>query len=381
MKVIRNGTVFVDDHFVEKDLAFDDGIITDIAPPGSIDGECYDAAGAYVLPGFVDIHTHGCVNYDFCDADPAGMEKMLSYYGRSGVTSVILTTMSYGEDVLSGIIRVALNYIGKKGYGAILRGVNLEGPFINKAKRGAQNPDYITGPDIGLFDRLYDAFEGSIRLLDIAPELPGSMYLIRHASKRCKVSLAHTCADYDCAAAAFDAGASNVTHLFNAMPGYHHRAPGVVGAAFEKADYVEIVSDGVHLHPSVVRAVFRMFGAHRICLVSDSTRGTGMPDGEYELGGQAIVIKDGRSNLLDNGAIAGSATNLIECFRRAVTFGIPLEDAVRASSYNPARAAAIISDAGSLKPGKSADILILDSALEVKAVFAAGSRVDDNVDG
>ena len=373
--IIRNGIVFVNDCFEEKDLTFNNGIITDLAPAGTIPGEGYDAAGAFVLPGFVDIHTHGCVNSDFCDADPAGLERMLGYYGSQGVTSVVLATMSYGEDRLAGIINAALRYFGKRGYGAVLHGVNMEGPFINKDKKGAQNPDNIIPPDIEIFGRLFAASEGNIRMIDIAPELPGSMELIDYASKRCTVSLAHTGADYDCAMSAFRAGASHVSHLFNAMPGFSHREPGVVGAAFDSGANVEIISDGVHLHPSIVRAMFKMFGPYRVCLVSDSVRSTGMPNGEYELGGQAIRLEDGRSNLVDGGAIAGSAMNLYDCFRQAVKFGIPLEDAVRAASYNPARAASIASETGSLTPGKNADILILDADLNIVAVFIGGIRI------
>jgi len=374
--IIRNGLVFgADCAFTKADLAFENGIITDIAPAGSLSGEGLDAAGAYVLPGFVDIHTHGCVNSDFCDADSAGLEKMLAYYGRHGVTSVVCASMSYGEDVLTGIIRAAAPYFGRKGFGAVLRGVNMEGPFINPDKRGAHNPDGITAPDIGMFDRLYAASEGNIRLLGMAPELPGGLELIRHAAKRCTVSLAHTSADYDAAAAAFNAGARHLTHIFNAMPPFAHRAPGVIGAAFDHAAYVEIISDGVHLHPSVVRAMFRMFGASRICLVSDSIRGAGMPDGTYDLGGQAVIVKDGRSILADGGAIAGSVMNLPDCVRNAVRFGIRLEDAVRSASLNPARAASIDSVTGSLEPGKSADILIWDADLRAIAVFICGKPV------
>ena len=376
MTVIRNGLVFGAGGFAENDLAFDGGIITEIAPAGTLNGDIYDAGGAYVTPGFIDIHTHGCVNSDFCDADPDGIEKMLAYYGRNGVTSVLLTTMSYGEEVLDSITRVALRYFGKKGYGAVLRGVNMEGPFINEAKRGAQNPDYIMSPDASLFDRLNAAFGSNIRLLNLAPELPGSIDLIRHAAKSCTVSIAHTTADYDCASSAFAAGARNVTHLFNAMPGFGHRAPGVVGAAFDAAEYVEIVSDGVHLHPSVVRAVFRMFGPRRVCLISDSIRGTGMPNGEYELGGQAIVIKDGRSNLVNGGAIAGSAMNLADCFRQAVSFCVPLEDALRAATFNPADSVSIAAETGSLEPGKDADILIMDAGLRLLDVFIGGERFE-----
>ena len=374
--IIRNGLVFgADCVFTKADLAFENGIITGVAPAGSMQGDGFDASGAYVLPGLVDIHTHGCVNGDFCDAAPAGLEKMLAYYGSHGVTSVIPATLSMSECELTGIIRAAVPYFGKKGYGAVLRGLNMEGPFINPDRRGAQNPDNIIAPDVGMFDRLYAVSCGNIRLLCIAPELPGSLELIRHASESCIVSLAHTSADYDVSAAAFKAGARHVTHLFNAMPPFGSRNPGVIGAAFDHAAAVEIISDGVHLHPSVVRAMFEMFGAARICLVSDSVRCTGMPNGEYELGGLAIVLKDGRSSLADGGAIAGSAMNLPDCCRQAVRFGIPLESVIRAASKNPACIASIDSVAGSLEPGKSADILIWDAELRTIAVFVAGERV------
>ena len=377
--IIRNGLVFgADCAFTKADLAFADGVIKTIAPAGSLSGDGFDAAGAYVLPGFVDIHTHGCANSDFCDADAAGLEKMLACHGRSGVTSVVFATMSYGEDMLTGIIRAAVPYFGRKGYGAVLRGVNMEGPFINPDKCGAHRAANVVAPDMGMFDRLYTAAEGNIRLLDMAPELPGGLELIRHAAQRCAVSLAHTAADYDTAVAAFDAGASHVTHLFNAMSPFAHRAPGVIGAAFDHAVAVEIISDGVHIHPVVLRSMFHMFGASRICLVSDSIRGTGMPDGRYELGGQSVMVKDGRANLADGAAvasIAGSVMNLSDCVRKAVKSGIRLNDAVSAATRNPARAASIDSMVGSLEPGKSADILIWDADLRTVAVFVGGEPV------
>jgi N-acetylglucosamine-6-phosphate deacetylase len=315
------------------------------------------------------------MNSDFCDADPSGLEKMLSYYGKSGITSVVPATMAYGEEVLSGIIRVAVPYFGKYGYGAVLRGINLEGPFLNKEKRGAQNPENIIAPDIGIYDRLYALSGGNVRLLDVAPEIPGCMELIRHAANECTISIAHTCADYDTSIAAFDAGASHVTHTFNAMPPFSHREPGVIGAAFDRAAHVEIISDGIHLHPAIVRSVFKMFGASRVCLISDTMRGTGMPNGEYDLGGQTVILKDGHANLKQGGAIAGSAMNLADCCRSAVKFGVPLEDALRASSLNPAKAAKLDSTVGSLEVGKNADILIWEKDLSTCAVFAGGKQL------
>jgi len=371
--IIHNGLVFGPDcTFTKGDIAFENGIITQIEPSGSLAGDGFDAEGAYVLPGFVDIHTHGCMNSDLCDADPAGLEKILAEYGKNGVTSVVPATMAYGEEVLSGIVRAATPYFGKYGYGAVLRGLNMEGPFLNAVKCGAQNPENIIAPDIGIYERLQELSGGNIRLLDIAPEIPGSMELIRRAAKDCAVSIAHTSADYDTAIAAFEAGASHVTHLFNAMPAFNHREPGVIGAASDRAAYVEIVSDGIHLHPAVVRAVFRLFGVSRVCLVSDSMRGTGMPDGEYELGGLPIILKDGKSILKHGGAIAGSARNLPDCCRSAVKFGILLENALRAASLNPAKAVKLDNIVGSLEIGKNADIVIWNRDLSTRAVFSGG---------
>ena len=360
--------------FEKCDLEFNNGIITNIAPAGSLAGEIIDASGRYVLPGFVDIHTHGCVNSDFCDANPAGIEKMLSYYGKHGITSIAATTMSLDLEALTCVMVAAASYCGKRGYGAVLHGINMEGPFLNKAKCGAQKPENVIAPDIAAFERLFEISNGNIRLLSLAPELPGAAELIRKACEYCKVSLAHTNADYETAAAAFNAGASHVTHMFNAMPPLTHREPGVIGAAFDYADFAEIICDGVHIHSSVVRAVFEMFGRGRICLVSDSIRATGMPDGEYELGGQTIILKGGRSNLSVGGAIAGSAANLFDCFQNAVKFGIPLEIAVQAAAINPARAVSIDSLVGSLEIGKAADFLILGSNLELIHVYIGGEK-------
>lgn len=374
--VIRNGTVFTSDmELVQADVALQGDKIEQIAPPGTLQGDGIDAAGCYVLPGFVDIHTHGCVNSDFCDADASGLEKMMDYYGKQGITSVVPATMSFNEPILTDVLETALPYFDKEGHGAVLRGVNMEGPFLNMDKKGAQNSEYIVDPQVQMFDNLYNKCGGRIRLVDIAPELPGSLDFIRAVSGKCTVSLAHTNANYDEAFAAFEAGASHVTHLFNAMPPFTHRAPGVVGAASDKASHVEIISDGYHLHPSVVRAVFMWFGAQRVCLVSDSMRATGMPDGDdYNLGGQRVFMKAGKATLAD-GTIAGSATNLADCCRRAIGFGVPMQQALRAATSNPAKAAGLDTIVGSIAPGKRADILVWDKDLNNRHVLVGGKDI------
>ena len=375
--VIKNGLVFgADCAFSARDVFIKNETIAEAPGRPAVDDEVIDAGGDYVLPGFVDIHTHGAMGHDVCDAAPAGIEAMLYYYGSLGVTSVVFATTSYPESVIAATVRAALPYFDKTGYGAVLRGLNLEGPFLCENKRGAQNPDYLALPDQGFFKRIIDISEGYIRLIDIAPELPGAAELIKAACKKCAVSLAHTEADYDVAASAFDNGASHVTHLFNGMTAFTHREPGVVGAAADKAAFVEIISDGLHLHPATVRAAFRLFGEGRICLISDSMRAAGMPDGEYEIGGLAVSVSGGKAVLAaDNATIAGSAVNLAEMCRRSVGFGIPLEHAVRAATLNPAAAAGISRDVGSLEPGKRADIVIWDRDLQTKAVFCAGRRI------
>jgi N-acetylglucosamine-6-phosphate deacetylase len=257
-----------------------------------------------------------------------------------------------------------------------MRGINMEGPFLNPKRCGAHNPGCITDPDIELFNRLYELSGGGILTVGVAPEMPHGIEFIREASKRCAVSLAHTDADYDTAIAAFEAGASLVTHIFNATSPFAHRAPGVIGAAFDRAAYVELIADGFHLHPATVRAAFAMFGAGRICLVSDSMRGAGMPDGTYNLGDRAVLVKDGRAALPDGSrSIAGSVINLAEECRKAISFGIPMEQVLSAATSNPAKAVGLFGEIGSLRTGFRADIVVWDKDLRTRAVFVGGRRI------
>lgn len=376
--VIYNGLVFTDDcRFTMADILLEGDRIIKVAPAGSLShSDGIDAAGGFVLPGFVDIHTHGAVDCDFCDAEAEKLEKMLEYYASNGITSVVPATMSFNKPILSEVIETAVSYFHQDGHGAVLRGVNMEGPFINIEKKGAQNGEYIRNPSLEMFNHLNDLSGGNIRLVDIAPEVEGSMEFIKNVSNKCVVSLAHTTANYDVASAAFDAGARHVTHLFNAMPPFDHREPGVIGAASDKAEFVELITDGIHLHPSVVRATFKWFGNDRVCLISDSMRACGMPNGEYTLGGQKVNMEDGKATL-ENGTIAGSATNLTECCRRAVGFGVSLEDAIRAASINPAKAVGLDNEVGSLTPGKRADVVIWNHAMQIQQVIIGGKTVRD----
>lgn len=370
---ITGGQVFdLKEGFVRRDVCFDGRLLSN----SSADGKTYDASGCYVIPGLTDLHFHGCMGKDFSDADPEGLEIMAKYELSQGVTQICPAGMTLLEDQLTKVCQVAAAHRDANKPGAELCGINLEGPFLSMAKKGAQNGDWLHAPDVPMFRRLMAASKGLVKLVSIAPEEPGAMEFIEAVEGEVTVSIAHTTADYDTAMEAFRLGARQVTHLFNAMPPFSHRAPGVVGAALDTPlCNVELICDGVHIHPSVVRAVFKMFGYKRVILISDTMRAAGMSDGDYTLGGQAVKVK-GKLATLADGTIAGSVTNLMNCMRTAVSFGIPLEDAVWAAAVNPARAIGIFSRMGSLEPGKRANVVVLDQNLELKDVFFRGELVD-----
>ena len=376
--IIRNGKIFTENaEFVAADLEIENGRITKVAPAGTLEGEGIDAAGKYVTPGFVDIHIHGAAGSDFCDGMDGSdkyVRAMQKYLGSQGVTSFLGTTMAFSEEILDRIFDTARPIFGQDGYGAVLRGVNMEGPFFNKAKKGAQAEEYIIDPDWEMFQRLWERSGHNIRLVDVAPELPGALEFAQKASKLCTVSVAHTCATYEEATAGYANGFTHTTHLFNAMPAFTHRAPGVVGAASDFAEHIEMICDGIHLNPAVVRAVFNMFGPDRVCIISDAMQACGMPNGEYSLGGQKVFMTDGLATLAD-GTIAGSATCQAEGFRRAVKFGVPLESALKAATINPARAAGLYDEVGSIAVGKRADVLVLGADLHPEHIFIGGKEL------
>lgn len=372
---VTGGLVFdLERGFVSRSL-YTDG--AHISADGS--GETLHADGCYVIPGLVDVHFHGCVGEDFSDATPDGLQKMADFELSQGVTSICPAGMTLPEEQLLRICENAAAHRASATHGAHLDGVNLEGPFLCMAKRGAQNAAFLHEPDGEMLHRLQQAADGLVKLVTVAPEQPGALEFIRSARRDgVNVSVGHTTADYETASIAYAAGARQATHLFNAMPGFTHRAPGVVGAAFDHPEVrAELICDGIHIHPSVVRAVFRLFGAQRVILISDSLRATGMPDGQYPFGGQQIVVHGNRATMADDpNTLAGSVTSLMGCVRKAVEFGIPLSDAVRAASYNPACAIGIEGCAGSLDIGKRADFVLLEKdTLEIRAIVFNGQRI------
>ena len=368
---IINGLVFQEEGSFKPSSVYmlDERIVTEEAyREASGEESLTDAAGGYVIPGLTDVHFHGCMGSDCCDGTVEALQTIAEYELRQGVTSITPTTMTMPEEVLTQICRSARDY--SHSGGADLCGLYLEGPVISAAKKGAQNEKYIRPADMGMLERLQEASGGLIRTVAVAPETPGAMDFIREACSSVHISIAHTAADYDTAREALACGASQLTHMYNAMMPFSHRAPGPIGAAADDSRcMVELICDGVHVHPSVVRATFHIFGDDRIVMISDSMRAAGLEDGRYDLGGQSVLVR-GNLAILEDGTIAGSVTNLMDCVRTAVrTMGIPLASAVKCAAVNSARAAGIYDEYGSLTPGKYVNVVILDQDLELKAVL------------
>ena len=328
-----------------------------------------DCQGYTIVPGFVDVHIHGCAGADTCDGKRESIDAMAEFLLTKGVTSFCPTTMTVDREEIEAALLAAKACVDQPGPGARVVGVNMEGPFIAAARKGAQKEEAILPPDPELFRHFQELSGGIVRLVDIAPEQPGGLAFIREVKDLCAVSIAHTTANYDQAKESFDVGITHATHLFNAMSGLHHRDPGVVGAVFDDSRvYAELICDGFHIHPAALRTAFQVLG-DRALVISDSMRANGMPEGEpFDLGGQMVTVREGKATLAD-GTIAGSVSNLHQEVKNLVRFGIPLEQAVKAASLIPARSIGLEEEIGSIAPGKRADLVVLDENLDIVAVY------------
>ena len=382
--IIDNVYVFTPDKaFVKGGIILDGDKIRQVyeekdAP--QLNGDVLDGKGCYAIPGLIDLHFHGCKGDDFCDGDKAAIGRIAEYEASVGVTAIAPATMTLPVEELEQILHTAAEYKKetKDCRKADFLGINMEGPFISPAKKGAQDARNILQCNVEICDRFLKASEGLVKFIGIAPEeSEHAAEFIREVHERVNVSLAHTNADYDTAMEACRAGANHAVHLYNAMPAFTHRAPGVVGAVFDNKDVMaEIICDGIHIHPSVVRATFQMMGADRMILISDSMRATGMPDGQYTLGGLDVKVVGRLATLVSDGAIAGSATNLMDCMRTVVKkMDLPLETAVACATINPARSLGVEEHYGSLEAGKKAHVVLLDQDLELKAVIKDGVKI------
>ena len=338
----------------QTDITIENGKITAIAP-ASGSGEGVDCTGLRVIPGLVDMHTHGCAGFDTMDAH---FEEMSVFLAKNGTTSWLPTTMTQSYDAIRRVTEA-----DRKVSGAQILGFHMEGPYINMSRKGAQNGKFIKNPDLAEFKTL-----DGMRVVTIAPELEGSMEFIKECGAL--VCIGHTDADYDTCIRAIEAGANCLTHTFNAMPGIHHRNPGPIGAAVTKNIYVQAITDGLHLHPAIVMLLYKTFGPERMVIISDAMRATGLGDGTYEFGGQDIEVKDGVARTMD-GAIAGSTSTLWRCVRQATAFGVPFDDAVRMATRTPADMIGA-PEKGRIEVGADADLLLLNADLEIERVMIAG---------
>lgn len=344
--------------------------------PESVPADAIDLEGATVIPGLIDVHNHGNSGADFSDGDYEGLKKMAKYLAENGITSFAPASMTLPYDVLEKAFATAkqLHAEAPQGHSRLM-GIQMEGPYFSEKKKGAQNGEYLKNPDFEGFKKLYDGCDGLVRIVDVAPELPGAAEFVEKAAKLCTVSVAHTDSDYDHAKTAFGLGATHLTHMYNGMPGIHHRNPGVIPAAAENPHVrAELICDGLHIHPAAVRLAFQIFGGARMVIISDALRCCGMPEGELELGGQMAYLKGGVARLAD-GTIAGAATNLFDGMRNAILFGIPEEDAVRAATANPAAALNATDRVGSIATGKQADFIICRGDYTGKRVFLGGKEI------
>jgi N-acetylglucosamine-6-phosphate deacetylase len=401
----EKGSVITWDDRIVKVTTNEDGEVSSYSSNVKENDEIIDGQGLMAIPGLVDIHFHGAMGHDFCDADLAGLNEIARYELLHGITSICPATMTFPENVLKEIMSTARDFViegnaynhdrsdetddidenslnGENGYTSksmsTLVGINMEGPFISEKKIGAQNPKYVQKPDIDMFERLYEASGRLIKLVDIAPETEGAMEFIEKCKDKVNISIAHTDCDFETADMAFKAGARHVTHLYNAMNPIHHRKPGPIIAALENRAEVELIADGIHVDPAMVRFTFSSFGKDKVILISDSMEATGLPDGEYQLGGQPVIKNGKLATLKDNGdTVAGSVTNLYDCMKTAVCdMGVKLENAILAATINPARSIGIDGDVGSIEEGKVANILLVDDNLNMKYVINQGRLVE-----
>ncbi len=368
---IKNALIFNPDcEFKAGTLHISNGIIT--SEPAQ-DPQVLESENLYVIPGLTDIHFHGCNGHDFCEGTLEALESIARYEALNGVTSICPATMTLPEDDLTRIMRTARTFHESN---PALAGINLEGPFISPSKPGAQNPKYIIKPDSDMLAKLQDVSGGLIKIAVVAPEVDGGLEFAVQAKKTASISLGHTACDYETASKAFSLGANHLTHTYNAMNPIMHREPGPVIAALEnKSVMAELICDGLHVHPAIVRMTLNLFSDDRVIFISDSTEATGMKDGRYMLGGQEIIKAGHKATLTDGKTLAGGATNLMDCVRIAVKhMNIPLESAIKCASVNPAKC--INSSGGVIESGRIANLAALDRDLNIKWVIQDGRLID-----
>ena len=324
----------------------------------------------WVAPGFVDLHVHGGGGSTFTDGDPEAARRVVGFHRAHGTTTMLASLITAPLDHLAGALGRLRALVGEDA----IAGVHLEGPFLNPDQRGAHDAELMRAPDRSALERLIAAGDGALRMVTLAPELEGGIAAVeRLTAAGVIVAIGHSDAGYEVTRAAVDAGARVATHLGNGMRTLHHRDPGPIPALLEDDRVVvELIADGVHLHPAMLRGFVRVAGAGRTALITDAIAAAGEPDGVYRLGGLDVVVSGGVARLADGGSLAGSTLTMEQAVRTAVVAGIPTPQALRAASSTPARVLGLADRVGTIAPGFTADLVVLDEDLLVQRVMTAG---------
>ncbi|MBS4212339.1 N-acetylglucosamine-6-phosphate deacetylase [Neobacillus rhizophilus] len=381
--LIKDIKIYTEDRIIEKGYIkiennhiIEVGRLEDLSNEGNF--EIIEVPSNYIaVPGFIDVHIHGVNGADTMDATKEALDNMASSLPGEGTTSFLATTMTHEPEQIEKAVINAGDYISNqpdKGQAEIL-GIHLEGPFVNASRAGAQPAQYIIDPNLSLLKEWQERSNGMIKLVTLAPERPGGLEMVRYLRENGIIaSIGHSDATFEEVGEAVKAGANHVTHLFNQMRGLHHREPGIVGAAFLHDELkAEMIVDGVHVHPEMVKLAFKQKQSEGIILITDSMRAKCLKNGHYDLGGQEVTVKDGKATLAD-GTLAGSILKLGHAVKNVLSFtGCTLEEAVQMVSVNPAKQLNIYDKKGSIAAGKDADIVILDHNMEIFMTLCRGA--------
>jgi len=372
--LLKNAEVLCADFILRKsDVLLENGKIAAIDP--SIAGEGMDLSGKLLLPGLINVHTHGADGCDVMTADYDDINRMSVYMAKTGTTAFLPSTSTMLEpDIKSAMANIA-GAMERGVGGAHILGAHMEGPYLAASKRGAHKQEWLRSVNEVDFGGIQQSAKGCVRMVTIAPETDGAMEFIEKVAGEVVISLGHTDAGYELCKKAFGFGANHVTHMFNAMPSIHHRELTLIAAAFDSVAMLELIGDGLHVEPTVIKMAYNMFGDDRIVIVTDSLAPTGMGDGVYDFAGSAITIKDGIARQSD-GTISGGTSNMWQCVNNLVSWGIDMPSAVKMASKNPAVSIGVYDKKGSIDIGKDADLLIADKSLELIDVMVAGEFIE-----
>ncbi|NMA64990.1 MAG: N-acetylglucosamine-6-phosphate deacetylase [Clostridiaceae bacterium] len=374
---IKNATAYIGGTFVKTDITINNGKIASLKPNPANSLPVHDVSGNKVLPGFIDIHTHGAYNVDVNNATSQDLCEVSKYFASQGTTSYLTSIVTDTEEKTLQCIEQIINAMKMPTCGAKILGIHLEGPFLDPEYRGSMAIHLLKKANNELFEKYFNAAEGNIRYITISPEVEGAMDLIKEAVKKgVVVSIGHSGADYETAMESIEIGATSSTHTFNGMKLMHQHFPAIAGAVLESNIFCEAICDGRHLHPAVVRLLIKTKGLDRVVAVTDSIMATGLPDGEYILGVNKVRVTDGDARLISDGTRAGSTLTTITALKNLIKFtGRKMEELIPLLTSNPAALMRISDKKGSIEEGKDADLVVIDDELNVETTIVGGNII------